>query len=282
MRCPAWIDELIVALGFDNVALTYDPLQPGFATLGNLKPGLGYWLKTVGAAQLIYPGPVFSAPIFVSPRGTMKAYPPAVGVTPTTEWIDLFGDGITLDGILLPAGSVLSAYDEDGHLCGKATVEAGGTIRFTPVYCDDKSTTAVEGPGHGGSINLAVNGIPVQQSYVFGNLGDRIRLTSLTSLAKFSDNLPRQFSLAQNYPNPFNPGTSIDFNLPVASRTTVDVYNVVGEKVTTLIDRFLPAGKYSVSWDGAYANGKPASSGVYFYRLRAGEFADTKKMMLVK
>ncbi|MCX6831850.1 MAG: T9SS type A sorting domain-containing protein [candidate division Zixibacteria bacterium] len=276
------LDKIIVALGFDNGGLTFDPAQPGFATLKEMKPGLGYWLKTDAAATLIYPGSDPKASIYVASRGTMKAFPPAPGVTPTTEWIDLFGDGITLDGTLIPTGTVLAAYDENGHLCGQATVGTGGRISFTPVYRDDKGTTTVEGPDLGGSINLAVNGIPVQQSYTFSGLGDRIRLTALTSLSKHPENLPRQFGLAQNYPNPFNPGTSIDFSLPVASRATVDVYNVVGEKVTTLLDRFLPAGRYSVSWDGANANGKPASSGMYFYRLKAGEFTDTKKMMLVK
>jgi len=276
------MDGLIVALGFDNSGLTYDPAYPGFATLDMMKPGLGYWLKTDAAATLIYPGLNPKASVYVASRGTMKVFPPAAGVTPTTEWIDLFGDGITLDGTLIPAGTVLAAYDENGHLCGQATVETGGKIGFTPVYRDDKSTTTVEGPDLGGSINLTINGIPVQQSYTFGGLGDRIRLTTLTSLSKPSENLPRQFGLAQNYPNPFNPGTSIDFSLPVASRATVDVYNVVGEKVTTLLDRFLPAGRYSVNWDGANADGKPASSGMYFYRLKAGEFTDTKKMMLVK
>jgi hypothetical protein len=276
------LDGLIVALGFDNGGLTYDPTQPQFATLNKMKPGFGYWLKTDGPATLIYSGPIPKTSIYVASHGTMKAYPPAAGVTPTTEWVNLFGDGITLDGTLIPTGTVLAAYDENGHLCGQATVGTGGKISFTPVYRDDESTTTVEGPGLGGSINLTVNGIPVQQSYTFGGLGDRIRLTTLTSLSRPSENLPRQFGLAQNYPNPFNPSTSIDFSLPVASRATVDVYNVVGEKVTTLLDRFLPAGRYSVSWDGANANGKPASSGMYFYRLKAGEFTDTKKMMLVK
>jgi hypothetical protein len=276
------LDGLIVALGFDNNGLTYDPAYPGFATLDTMRAGLGYWLKTDGPATLIYPGSNPKASIYAASRGTMKAFPPAVGVTPTTEWIDLYGDGITLDGTLIPTGTVLAVYDENGYLCGQATVETGGRISFTPVYSDDKSTTTVEGPDLGGSINLTVNGIPVQQSYTFGGLGDRIRLTTLNSLSKPSENLPRQFGLAQNYPNPFNPGTSIEFNLPVASRATVDVYNVVGEKVTTLLDRFLPAGRYSVNWDGANASGKPASSGMYFYRLKAGEFTDAKKMMLVK
>ena len=275
------LDGLIVALGFDNVGLTYDPNQLQFNNLTTMKPGLGYWLKTTGSGMLRYEESP-ADPGFVASRGTMKALPPAAGVTPTTEWIDLFGDGITLDGTLIPAGTVLAAYDENGHLCGQATVGTGGRISFTPVYRDDKGTTTVEGPDLGGSINLAVNGTPVQQSYTFGGLGDRIRLTTLTSLSKHTENLPRQFGLAQNYPNPFNPGTSIGFDLPVASRATVDVYNVVGERVTTLLDRFLPAGRYSVNWDGANADGKPASSGMYFYRLKAGEFTDTKKMMLVK
>jgi hypothetical protein len=276
------LEGLIVALGFDNGGLVYDPMLPQFATLKTMKQGLGYWLKIDAAATLIYPGANPKTSIYVASRGTMKAFPPAAGVTPTSEWIDLFGDGITLDGTLIPTGTEVAAYDENGHLCGRATVGTGGRITFTPVYRDDKSTTTVEGPDLGGSINLSVNGIPVQQSYTFGGLGDRIRLTTLTSLSKLSENLPRQFGLAQNYPNPFNPGTSIDFGLPVASRATVDVYNVVGEKVTTLLDRFLPAGRYSVNWDGANADGKPASSGMYFYRLKAGEFTDTKKMMLVK
>jgi len=276
------LDGLIVALGFDNGGLTYDPTQLQFATLKIMKRGLGYWLKTDAVATLIYPGLSPKTPVYIASHGTMKAFPPAAGVTPTSEWIDLFGDGITLDGTLIPTGTVLAAYDENGHLCGQATVGTGGKISFTPVYRDDKGTTTVEGPDPGGSINLTVNDIPVQQSYTFSGLGDRIRLTTLTSLSKHSENLPRQFGLAQNYPNPFNPGTSIDFSLPVASRATVDVYNVVGEKVTTLLDRFLPAGRYSVNWDGANADGKPASSGMYFYRLKAGEFTDTKKMMLVK
>jgi hypothetical protein len=275
------LDGLIVALGFDNGGLTYDPNQLQFTNLKTMKPGLGYWLKTTGSGMLRYEESP-AAPGFVTSRGTMKALPPAAGVTPTTEWIDLFGDGITLDGNLIPAGTVLAAYDENGHLCGQATVETGGKINFTPVYRDDKGTAAVEGPDLGGSINLAVNGIPVQQSYTFSGLGDRIRLTTLTSLSKHSENLPRQFGLAQNYPNPFNPGTSIDFSLPIATRVTVDVYNVVGERVTTLIDRFLPAGRYSVNWDGTNADGKPTSSGMYFYSLKTGEFTDTKKMMLVK
>jgi thermitase len=81
----------------------------------------------------------------------------------------------------------------------------------------------------------------------------------------------------QNFPNPFNPVTEISFSLPVAAKVTIDIYNVLGQRVTTLVDRSLPAGEHSATWDGS-----AASSGVYFYRITAGEFTATKKMMLVK
>ncbi len=276
------LDKLVVALGFDNGGMTYDPAQPNLATLHLMKPTFGYWLKTTAATTLIYPAPFAVRPIFNNNYAPMPSYRPAPGITATPEWVDLFGEGITLDGILIPAGAVLAAYDENGHLCGQAVVGSSGRLSFTPIYRDDKSTQAVEGPDYGGKINLTINGTPVVQSVTFTSFGDRIRLTSLTSLSKGSANVPRNFELAQNYPNPFNPGTSIEFSLPTMSRATVEVFNVVGEKVATLIDHFLPAGRYTVDWDGLNADRKPAASGMYFYRLSAGDFTETKKMMLVK
>lgn len=89
--------------------------------------------------------------------------------------------------------------------------------------------------------------------------------------------LPTEFSLAQNYPNPFNPTTVISFALPTASSVTLSIYNVLGQEVSTLLNTTLPAGEHQVEFDASsYA------SGVYFYRLSADSFSDTRKMMLVK
>jgi len=83
--------------------------------------------------------------------------------------------------------------------------------------------------------------------------------------------------LLGNFPNPFNPTTEISFSLPNASDVKLEVYNVMGQRVTTLADRFMEAGEHTVQWDaGSF------SSGVYFYRLEAGEFVETKKMVLLK
>ncbi|MFA6587587.1 MAG: FG-GAP-like repeat-containing protein [Patescibacteria group bacterium] len=89
--------------------------------------------------------------------------------------------------------------------------------------------------------------------------------------------LPLMFQLNQNYPNPFNPATVIAYTLPSATHVTLEVYNVLGQRVTTLVDEQQTAGEHTATWDA-----NPYSSGVYFYRLRAGEATETKKMLLLK
>jgi FlaG/FlaF family flagellin (archaellin) len=89
--------------------------------------------------------------------------------------------------------------------------------------------------------------------------------------------LPTEFSLDQNYPNPFNPKTQIKFALPVAVNVKLEVYNVIGQRVATLVNEHRAAGYHTVTWDASYL-----ASGVYFYRLQADQFVDKKKMLLMK
>lgn len=96
--------------------------------------------------------------------------------------------------------------------------------------------------------------------------------------------LPQAFTLQQNYPNPFNPSTTITFTLPQDFRgaVTLRVYNMLGELVRELVQRDLSAGTYREVWDGLDANGRRLASGVYLYQLRAGSFAATKKLVLMR
>ncbi len=96
------------------------------------------------------------------------------------------------------------------------------------------------------------------------------------------DNLPKTFALSQNYPNPFNPTTKISFDLPVRSQVTLTVYNVLGQRVITLVNEKLAAGKYVADWNGRSSGGNEAASGIYFYRLHSEQFTQTKKMVLLK
>jgi len=89
--------------------------------------------------------------------------------------------------------------------------------------------------------------------------------------------LPNEVALDQNYPNPFNPSTTISFSLPMASNVNLTIYNVLGQRVATLVNNHLDAGSHTLSFNAA-----KFASGVYFYRLEAGSYVALKKMMLLK
>ncbi|HSL88321.1 MAG TPA: T9SS type A sorting domain-containing protein [Ignavibacteriaceae bacterium] len=89
--------------------------------------------------------------------------------------------------------------------------------------------------------------------------------------------LPTQFILYQNYPNPFNPATVISYQLPVNGNVTLKVYDLLGKEVAVLVDEYKPAGKYEVEFDASQI-----SSGVYDYKLTAGDFTQTNKMVLIR
>jgi hypothetical protein len=95
-------------------------------------------------------------------------------------------------------------------------------------------------------------------------------------------NVPGSIQLNQNYPNPFNPMTTIDYYLSRTSLVTVTIYDILGQPVVTLVNERKASGYYSVVWDGKDKNGRLVASGVYFYHIEAGEFAKSKKMLLLK
>jgi hypothetical protein len=102
-------------------------------------------------------------------------------------------------------------------------------------------------------------------------------ISELLSSGNNQNNTPSDFALSQNYPNPFNPSTVINFALPNPSDLTIEIYNTMGQLVKTIAKGTYPAGNHSVKF-----NSGSLSSGVYFYKLSAGQFTETKKMMLIK
>jgi sugar lactone lactonase YvrE len=103
-----------------------------------------------------------------------------------------------------------------------------------------------------------------------------------TAVEKLADRIPAEFSLVQNYPNPFNPTTMISYNLPKATDVRLTVYNILGAKIATLVDGKQAAGSYKANWNAMDESGRAVSAGVYFYRIEAGTFSKTMKMLLVK
>jgi len=96
--------------------------------------------------------------------------------------------------------------------------------------------------------------------------------------------LPKAFALSQNFPNPFNPSTTIAFDIPEGKEANVrlNVYNMRGQLIRTLVDEVKSEGSYQIQWDGSDNYGRRVSSGVYFYRITTGEFSQTRKMVILK
>jgi len=102
-------------------------------------------------------------------------------------------------------------------------------------------------------------------------------------IEQLQSELPTAFKLSQNYPNPFNPSTKIRYELPNTETVSLVIYNTLGQVVKTLVsNRAQPIGVYEINWDGTNQMGQSVASGIYIYRLQAGVFSKTKKMLLIK
>lgn len=94
--------------------------------------------------------------------------------------------------------------------------------------------------------------------------------------------IPSMFYLSQNFPNPFNPATTLKYDLPEASHVTLTIYDITGRTVKILVNSHQEAGYKSIRWDGTNDRGEPVSAGMYLYRIRAGQYVETKKMVMLK
>jgi hypothetical protein len=160
------------------------------------------------------------------------------------------------------AGALVGLSNAGAYL-GSAIADAGG-VAIVPIT----------GSLPDGEITVTVSSFN-RFTYI-GQVDVLVDLTPVEGAA------PAAIALGQNHPNPFNPKTTIGFALPEATRVALDVYSASGQHVARLQDGFLPAGQQQVVWNGTDDAGRAVGSGVYFYRLQAGAWSETKKMLLLK
>jgi len=175
-------------------------------------------------------------------------------------------------------GSIVYATDQvSGDVLGYGITDATGSYSISGLAPGSYNVTA-DDVGLSTSTTQSVstsydnNGNPVVGSASFS-------LNAVTSVQQQpqSNAIPKSFVLNQNYLNPFNPSTTIAFSIPEASKVSLKVYNILGQEVATLIDDYKQAGDYVMKF-----NASTLASGVYFYRLQANDFAQTKKLLLLK
>ncbi len=272
------IDILLVALGYNNMGLTWQPDLNGFNTLEELCPGFGYWTKVSEDAYLAYPGFGIMPP----PTGPF-ARSLENGIVPSRTWINLYGENLRVDDQAVEAGSEIRVFSQNGTLCGSAVYD-GNLLKFVPVYGYDGANSVTQTyPEENENLVITINGDQVYPEVKWTQLGDCIDISNLyTKPGGSNPAVPDKYSLDQNYPNPFNPNTVISFSIPEAGNVELAVYNMLGQKVATLVNEYYSAGRYQAEWNGDDDNGNRVSSGVYLYRLKAGDYVETKKMILTK
>lgn len=192
----------------------------------------------------------------------------------------VFTDGLSFDSLSLTGNLFV-----DG--------ENAGTVFFRD---DGYSPDEIAGDKiFSSSVPLVSQTDQTVSAQLLGFFGDQIiNRTALVSIPSDSmgiptevpgeqpDLLPAGFSLRQNYPNPFNPSTQIEYELPTKSHVTVSVFNLLGQKVRILVNQVESAGSHKIEWDGRDEAGNRTATGMYLYRIEAGDFKQTKKMILLK
>ena len=259
---------------------TLDPLYPTFtgqsvdanlltyATLSNLDGGSTYKWRVV--ADLQNGNPVSSGWTEFTTVAT-NAPPQPVAGSP-------------LNGVPIAGNNVnLSWYQPVAPIENQTfVVEVSKTANFAEVTVINdisKSNVFVDNLENG-TYYWRVKGVNSNgTSHYSSNVG-KFNVGTITSVE--NEEIPSTFNIEQNYPNPFNPETIIKFSLPEAEFVTLKIYNMLGQEVITLIQEQKNLGNHSVVWNGKDNRGNQLASGTYIYRITAGEFNSTKKMVLIK
>ena len=271
-------------------------------------PGVGCWIDCMeynegykihlsSVDTLIYPT---SCPPCPPPFAKKKSFPGFARTTHfnysgnTGESYSIVVNSIELSGKHPELGDEIGVFTSSG-LCVGAGVWQGDILGIA-VWQDDDRTEAKDGFAVGEKMVFKLwdkrenKEIELSASFekgdgTFGTVADPASggdAYALVNLKGISSQLPKQFELAQNYPNPFNPETKISYALPKDCHVKLTIYNMLGQKINVLVDEHQTAGHKNVHWDGKDYKGDEVASGIYFYKLDAVEFTQSKRMVLLK
>ena len=243
-----------------------------------MDPGYAYWIKLTGAGDIILPetkmakeGGEEVAEYFKEDWGRI-VIEDAEGRNFTLYAVK--GEGVDLNFYEMPPMPPPGVFD----------------VRYSSGRIAEDVNSSVQGIDMSGvvyPVKVRVNGMDMrvmdagaQRLNVNLKSGEEVVIADATiqKLLVTGDLIPSVYALEQNYPNPFNPSTVIEFSLPEdVSNVRLTIYNVLGEKVTDLVNTSLKAGRYSYTW-----NAQNIATGIYIYELHADKFVSVKKMVLIK
>jgi hypothetical protein len=264
------------------------PVNDDFPTSG--PPNPDFWINDdadVNARTLSAPSPPFALNLNGHPDG---------GDVVDLRSVDLTGfqgSGITFSYAYQPQGTGNSPEPSDSLLVyfkndlGSWVQVRGYPGRLVQSF-QSEAIALASAPNGGGTyfftqfqVRFKSLGTPSTSSFFDDWFIDDVSLSVPTSVGGTIE-LPKEFAVSSNYPNPFNPTTTINYELPTASVVRLGIYDVLGQKVRTLVDEAIDAGSHKAIWDGRNDAGVQVVSGTYIYRFEAGGFVKTRKMVLVK
>jgi len=225
---------------------------------------LGAMLTTDGK---IAGDPRWGAPVVTTTPVTVSGHEIKFGTVnlPSSKSDSVQLTNIGPNDVHFTVASTSSAFSVNS-ISGLVTVKSGTSQYLVIIFTPADTNT------HSGYIKLVYNALGSPDSIAVSGKGNK-----LTGVADAQSLLPKEFALAQNYPNPFNPSTQITYAVPKAAKITLEIFDVLGRKVATLVDGVVTPGYYTANF-----NASSMSSGIYFYRLSSPGVTFTKKMLLLK
>jgi hypothetical protein len=282
-------DEIVIVK--NNAGQVFWP-QFGINTIGAMQPGEGYQMNLQQAATLIYPSNSTPGAASSLPRANLIARSEDA-VSPRHYSI---ASNTGVNAILLVESTELAEGGEIAVQTAKGIMAGSGVIRngkaLIAVWGDNSLTKdLIEGPAEREPLSLKLWSMAEQKEKALAitALTDGLTGEALDNNLRYQTDavwvanvspaaaIPAAFSLEQNYPNPFNPSTLIKYGLPHDAHVELEVYNVLGQRVAVLLNEKQSAGYHEV-----FFHRTALPSGMYFYRLRAGSFVQTRKMLILR
>ena len=295
---PMRSDSALLSLGSNlviaknNLGQVYWPTY-AINQMGSMRPGQGYQMYLSGAGTLTYPAnATFAPPSVLAKTSVLQAA--ASELVPKHYKVNTSNTGS--NSIVLVKAPEAKDGDEVAVLSASKVVIGSGVVKsgqaIIAIWGDNTLTpNIVEGAKDGENLTLALwtNAVQTEKHLKVTALTDALvnkdegttlqykENQVLIATTKIAVDIPKEFMLSQNYPNPFNPSTIVEFGVPVDSKVKVEVFNILGQLIAVLVDEVRQAGYYKVTFGSSNM-----PSGVYFYRMTAGSFVQTKKMQLIK
>ncbi len=258
---------------------------PGLVnTMGNMRTFEGYRLYMANPDTLIYPSSssalariAIRTPLVE--RQTPQFYQP---LQRSADYHAVIIDRFSLGSFSLGANDEIGIFTADGLCVGAAKVQLNLPTPVA-VWQDDPDKPEHDGYRPGEKLYFRLHRAANNSQHILSsNWSGDLAESPFVQMSLLEQSVPTMYELSGNYPNPFNPETVIRFALPEKTKVKVQIFDMLGRRVQVLLDAEKPGGFHELIWNGRDKTGRQVPSGIYFYKLNAGDFSDIKKMTLIK